>query len=516
MADSNTDSEKKNLGDSWSSRGTVTTNTSLATTDAELLRKKRAVTPYLIYCLGIIAFGSSFQFGYNIGVINAPAEHIKDFIYTNHVGLWGEIDRRTVVVIFSVAVSLFPAGAMIGALMSGYLADRFGRRRTLHFNNVLAILGAALMTSTKYLQLYPLFLIGRFVIGLNAGISSSVVPMYFTELSPVKLRGTVASLPQLMVTISILISAVLGLPFLLGSEDRWPWLFSVMAFPAVCQIVGMFWVPESPRYTLFFKGYDEDALDDLIDLRGDGQVATVELHALQIEKRRESKTAKINVGTLFRKSDFRWPLFLAAFLMVAQQLSGINAAMFFSVKIFQRAGLDMEGAIYATIGVNTVNVLMTIVSAWLVDLPRFGRRSLLLIGKIGMIFTSVGLVITMVYARDSSGIVPYISCVFLPLFVVFFATGPGSIPFFYVSEVFPSNARASASAVCVAINWTFTVVVGIGFLPLENILKEFTFLIFTGCCTVAAIVIFIFLPETKGKTVEEVREDMMKRKKRLC
>ncbi|CAD5219776.1 unnamed protein product [Bursaphelenchus okinawaensis] len=493
------------------------TNT-LSNTDAELLKSKYALTSKLVYALAIIGFGSSFQFGYNIGVINAPDKFIRQFIAENHNSIFNsELSDDSITLIFSLAVSLFPCGAMIGALASAFLADHFGRRTTLHANNGLALLGSFLMTSAKFFNFYPLFHIGRFVIGLNAGISSSVVPMYFTELSTVRLRGSVASLPQLVVTISILFSTVLGLPFLLGNENRWPFLFAVMSVPAVCQIVGLFGVAESPRYTLFFKENPEKALNDLSSLRGDEKFAQVELHSLEIEKQRQENAEKVNVASLLGNASFRWPLFLAAFLMMAQQLSGINAAMFFSTEIFRSAGLNDENSVYATIGVGVVNVLMTVVSVYLVDLPMFGRRSLLLIGMIGMIFASLALVISMYcFTHDiAANVTPYLACAFLLIFVIFFATGPGSIPFFYVSEVFPSSARASASAVCVATNWTFTVIVGVTFLPIEKNLKEFTFLIFTFCCLVASIVIMKFLPETKGKTVEEVEIEMQK-KKRLC
>ncbi|CAD5218708.1 unnamed protein product [Bursaphelenchus okinawaensis] len=472
--------------------------------ETRILKNENPITKKLIYSLAVIVLGS-FQFGYNIGVINASGVYITAFIVENHNETY-DVEL----------ISLFAAGAVIGALMSGLLADHIGRRKTLHFNNILVGIVAFLMCMAKPLGCYQLFHVGRFVIGLNAGVSSSVVPMYFTEMSPVSLRGSVSSLPQLVVTISILISMILGLPFFFGSDHMWPFLFGIIVVPAIIQSVCLFGVPESPRYSMVLKNDVDRTLEDLIKLRRSDRIGVIECKLLEIERNQRDSYDVMNVITLVNHVEYRWPMFLAAFLMMAQQFCGINAAMFFSTEIYRSAGLSDEDSVYASLGVGIVNVLMTVVSVYLVDVPFFGRRLLMLIGKTGMAFSCLALVVSMYCANNgvAEGVTPYLSCAFLPIYVMFYATGPGSIPFFYVSEIFPSSARASASAVCLTTNWVCTIIVGVAFLPVVKQLDEFTFLIFMCSCIVAAIVIFIFLPETKGRTLDEIQLDMDKR--RIC
>jgi len=204
-------------------------------------------------------------------------------------------------------------------------------------------------------------------------------------------------------------------------------------------------------------------------------------------------------------------------MMFSQQFSGINAAMFYSTKIFTDAGLPGDGPIYATIAMGAINVAQTLVSLWLVDHPKFGRRSLHLTGLVGMCLSAILIAVSLSIAgRDpvteqvENQWASYASIVFVLLFVVSFATGPGSIPWFFVSEIFPSTARGNANSIAVMANWLANFLVATFFLPLNNVLGQYTFFVFGAILAFFILFTWKYVPETKGKTVEEINKEMNK------
>ncbi|GMT08391.1 hypothetical protein PENTCL1PPCAC_30565, partial [Pristionchus entomophagus] len=197
---------------------------------------------------------SSFQFGYHIGCINAPMEIITKFVNSSHKDMFSKpLDEGEVKLAWSIAVSMFAVGGMAGGLLSGWAADRFGRKGALLLNNIIAFIAAVLMTGSYYVNAYPLIILGRLIIGFNCGLSSGLVPMYLTEVSPVNYRGMLGSIHQLLVTISILFSQILGLDFIFGSEYRWPYIFAFTVVPSAIQLLTLPACVESPKYSLIVK-----------------------------------------------------------------------------------------------------------------------------------------------------------------------------------------------------------------------------------------------------------------------
>jgi len=317
----------------------------------------------------------------------------------------------------------------------------------------------------------------------------------------VHLRGAVGTVYQLVITISILVSQILGLESILGTENLWPILLAVTAVPAVFQLATLPVCPESPKYLLLSKGQELEAQRALTWLRG-----SIEVHDEMDDMRNEYEAMKlvpkVTLKEMFVNATLRIPLMIAMMIMVAQQLSGINAVMFYSTKIFRMAQLDDKSAQYATLGMGAVNVLMTVVSMFIVE--KAGRKTLLLVGFAGMCCTTILLTICLAYVQDAALWVSYVSILLVILFVVMFAIGPGSIPWFLVSELFNQAARGAATSLAVWVNWAANFIVGIGFLPLQEAMGGKVFIIFAILLALFVLFVYKKVPETKNKTIEEI------------
>lgn len=464
----------------------------------------KGLTTKLIVSIISCAFGSSFQFGFSIGVVNAPASIIKDWLNDSNVRRYDEpLGKDQILLRWSVIVSIFCIGGMIGGMLSGVMAERFGRKGGLLINNILAIFSAILMGMAKMSGFWELLLVGRLLIGVNAGINTGIAPLYLTEISPVHVRGAIGTIHQLVITISILISQILGLSGVLGNS-HWDLLFGFAIVPAVFQILTLPFCPESPRYLFLYKEHDERAQRALMLLRDSADVSE-ELDEMRAEREAMQKEKKVSLKEMFTNRLLRWPLFISFMVMLMQQLSGINAVMYYSTSTFEKAGMDAAGAQGATLAMGTINVLMTFVSMVLVD--KAGRRTLLLTGEIGMIVFTI--LLTIMLNNVQNGTVFAVSAtVSVILFVVMFATGPGSIPWFYVTELFTQGPRGTATAVAVVTNWAANWVVAVMFENLQEMIGPYVFLIFTTLLVFFSIFTWKYLPETKGKTIEEIQAEM--------
>ncbi|GFQ82166.1 solute carrier family 2, facilitated glucose transporter member 3, partial [Trichonephila clavata] len=436
------------------------------------------LTGHLVFAIAAAAFGSSFQHGYNTGVVNAPQRLVEKFINETYFERYNEVPNESVVtIIFSVMVSIFCLGGMIGALGTAFFAEKFGRKGGLLLNNIFVFIAAALMGFGKMAKSYEMLIIGRFVIGLNSGLNAGLSPMYLTEISPVHLRGAVGTIYQLIIAFTILVSQILGMPEILGTEEGWPVLFGLIILPAIFMLVTLPLCPESPKYILIRKGKDVSA------------------------QKGTKLVSKVTLKEMWENAVLRKPLVIAVVVMLSQQLSGINAIIFYSTSIFMNAGLSNQAAIYATLGMGTINVLMTVVSMVLVE--KAGRKTLLLTGLTGMMVITALLTISLALTPNAAWL-SYLSVICIIGFIVLFASGPGSIPWFLVAELFGQGARPIATSIAVSVNWMANFIVSLGFLPIVESIGEYTFLIFTAILAMCCLFTYNKVPETKGRTVEEI------------
>jgi len=457
----------------------------------------------LALAISAAALGSSFQHGYNTGVVNAPQKVISQFMNETFNDRHDEyMTTSQVTGWWSLAVSIYCVGGIIGGLMTGIIADRLGRKSGLLWNNVTAIVGVVLEVLAKYTGAYEILILGRLIIGFNSGLNAGLCPMYLAEIAPQHLRGAIGTVYQLVVTISILFSQILGLEFVMGTELLWPWLLGVALLPAIFQLSTLPVCPESPKYILINQGKEIEAQNALTWFRGTLEVHE-ELDEIKAESEAMKLVPKVTLGEMFTSKTMRMPLIIACMMMLAQQLSGINAVFFFSNTIFASAGLSAAASQYATLGVGVMNVLMTFVSMAIVE--KAGRKTLLLTGFIGMMINVILLYLCLQF-QSAGAWISYVSILWVILFVVMFAVGPGSIPWFLVSELFSQGARPLATSMAVGINWGANFMVGLMFLPLKDAMGPAVFLIFVVLLALFSTFIYFKVPETKNKTIEEIND----------
>jgi len=428
----------------------------------------------------IAAIGGGL-FGYDTGVISGAILYIKKEF---------PIDDATE----GLVVSAVTAGALVSAMVAGVLADRGGRRLT---NIAAGIVFAVASLLCAVANSVSTLIAGRFLVGCGIGLTSVGGPMYIAEASPARIRGTFVSLFQLAVTVGILLAYIAAA--LLAPSAAWRWMLGLAAIPGLLLAVGMFFMPESPRW-LVKQGRRVDARAVLtqIDPHGNPDAALAQL---------EHDLAAEGQGTwadLLRRT-LRPALIVGIGLAVFQQVTGINAVIYYAPQIFQAAGFTSDlTSLAATTGIGTINVLATFIAIWLVD--RAGRRPLLIAGVLGMVTT---LTVLGLAFRDAgsgtAGSLGLITAVCLAAYIVFFAFSLGPIVWLMISEIYPLRNRAQAVAVSTAANWGANFLVSLTFPILTNRLgSSHTFFIYAALGVVTLIFVIARVPETKGKTLEEI------------
>ncbi|XP_040087406.1 solute carrier family 2, facilitated glucose transporter member 1 [Oryx dammah] len=458
----------------------------------------KKLTGRLMLAVGGAVLGS-LQFGYNTGVINAPQKVIEEFYNQTWMQRYAEpIPPATLTTLWSLSVAIFSVGGMIGSFSVGLFVNRFGRRNSMLMMNLLAFVSAVLMGFSKLGKSFEMLILGRFIIGVYCGLTTGFVPMYVGEVSPTELRGALGTLHQLGIVVGILIAQVFGLDSIMGNQELWPLLLSVIFIPALLQCVLLPFCPESPRFLLINRNEENRAKSVLKKLRGTADV-TRDLQEMKEESRQMMREKKVTILELFRSAAYRQPILIAVVLQLSQQLSGINAVFYYSTSIFEKAGVQQP--VYATIGSGIVNTAFTVVSLFVVE--RAGRRTLHLIGLAGMAGCAVLMTIALALLERLPWM-SYLSIVAIFGFVAFFEVGPGPIPWFIVAELFSQGPRPAAIAVAGFSNWTSNFIVGMCFQYVEQLCGPYVFIIFTVLLVLFFIFTYFKVPETKGRTFDEI------------
>jgi sugar porter (SP) family MFS transporter len=431
---------------------------------------------------------SGLLFGYDQGVISGALSFIKtDFDLSN--------------TLVEVVTSWVTLGALFGALAAGSLADRFGRKSALITAGALFIVGALAQSLAPGI---PILVIGRFVIGFGVGVASVAAPVYASELAPAETRGRYVSSYQLAITIGILVAYIVDA--LLSPSGDWRLMLGIAVVPGALLIVFVLIAPRSPRW-LMKEGRREEARATLIQVRGSRGVDE-RLDEVQAEIDRES-AERASWREVFAAGS-RKALWVGLGLAVFQQITGINAIIYYADQIFDLAGLTSPTAqADATmLCVGAVNVLATFIAIAFVD--RLGRRPLLFAGLVGMTvsLTTVGLAFLFVDSGDQQrgmSVLGMVTMMSLMVYIASFAFSLGPIVWTIINEIFPNRIRGRAVATATALNWGSAFLVSQFFLTMvDDIGTSATFLVFAGCSVLAFLWIWRKVPETKGIPLEDM------------
>ncbi|HRW58797.1 MAG TPA: sugar porter family MFS transporter, partial [Chlamydiales bacterium] len=381
-------------------------------------------------------------------------------------------------------------GALIGAFSGGFFSDRYGRKFTLFITSFLFIVGTFFLSFADGISM---LIVGRFFSGLAIGIASVIVPLYISEMSPAEYRGGLVSLNQLAITIGILISLIIDYSF--ADDAQWRKMFGMSFIPAIAYFFGLIFIPETPSF-LASKGKQKKALKILEKIH-----RRKTFDEVVDEPRRHEADKTSSWGYLFSKA-MRPALIVGVGISILQQITGINIVFYYAPRIFQLAGFESaSAAILASMGVGIVNVFITIIALWLIDLV--GRRPLLIAGVIGMSVSLVLLGGVFLMKNEHLGLVAMIA---LMLYVAFFAFSLGPIAWLIISEIYPLGIRGRAMGFASFVNWSSNYIVSVTFLSLVHFFGPAgTFWLYAAIGVIGLWFIFKMVPETKGKTLEQIQ-----------
>jgi len=433
--------------------------------------------------VAIIAAIGGFLFGYDTGVIGGALLFMQ-----KDLGLETHGQQQ-------LTVAILLLGAIVGALIAGWLADRISRRRTKIISGCVYVIGAvACALSMRYWQI----LASRFWLGLAVGCASFVSPMYIAEIVPKRIRGGVVSFNQLMVTLGILVAYIVDWGFA-GFSNNWRWMFAVAVIPGAALAIGMYFMPFSPRW-LVDKGREDEAREVLKNYRdSDDEVED------EIKEIKEISENEFSLRELLGKA-VRRMMIVGVALAIFQQIVGINTVIYYAPTILKFAGQQNTGALTQSVYIGCTNVFFTIVAILLLD--KLGRRFFLITGTSILTVALIGL--GAFFASPTlQHSVGWLALVCLLVYIMGFAIGLGPVFWLMISEIFPLQMRGPAMAVCTMFNWGFNFLIAYTFLSLTNaITKQGTFWLyaFFGIC--AVIFFATVVPETKGRSLEEIQGDL--------
>lgn len=417
-------------------------------------------------------------FGLDVAVISGAEQNIQK--------LW-DLDDLT----HGLAVAMALYGTVIGAAFGGIPADKYGRKKTLIAIGVLffvSSIGAAMASNVH------IFMIYRFIGGLSIGAASVVAPVYISEIAPPKFRGRMVISFQVNIVFGILVAYVSNYLLQGTSQNDWRWMLGIVAIPSVLFTAMMFFTPETPRWLLLNQKNVAAARAVLSITEGENTEAALKEIQLSAQKNGE-KTER-----LFSKK-FQLPLLLAFLFAFFNQLSGINAIIYYAPRIFEMTGLGKESALLSSAGIGAVNMVFTIMGWFLID--RFGRKVLMYIGSIGYIVSLA--LIAFAFFNESYAHVP----LYIFAFIAAHAIGQGSVIWVFISEIFPNSVRASGMAWGSLTHWIFAALITNFFPPLAKSLGGgIIFGTFAVMMVFQLIYVWLMMPETKGVSLEELEGKM--------
>jgi SP family arabinose:H+ symporter-like MFS transporter len=424
---------------------------------------------------------AGFLFGFDTVVISGAERTIQT--------LWGLSPG-----LHGIAMASALYGTVVGSLLGGWPADHFGRKVTLLWIGVLYLIGAA---GSGLAPNVDVFIAARVIGGLGIGISTVVAPMYISEIAPPKQRGRLAGMFQFNIVFGILIAYVSNALLAGVGVNAWRWMLGVAAFPSLLYALFCLGLPESPRWLLSRKNDRAAAIQVL--QRTEPELSSDEI-AAQADEIAAASTVQVSSGK-FWTHRLQKPILLAILIAFFNQLSGINAILYFAPRIFELTGLAAKAALLESVGIGLTNLIFTFVGLWFID--RLGRRTLLYIGSFGYI-ASLGAVAWAFFTQHFS-IVP--ACIFA--FIAAHAIGQGTVIWVFISEIFPNRHRAEGQTLGSSTHWIFAALLTTFFPKMVAAFPPgYVFSFFTGMMVLQLIWVKTMVPETKGVPLEQIQKQL--------
>jgi sugar porter (SP) family MFS transporter len=430
----------------------------------------------------VIALGG-FLFGFDTAVISGAEQSIQKYWHLNSLQ-------------HGLTISIALIGTIMGALFGAIPSDKLGRRKTLYGIALLYLvssLGTALSVN------WYSFLLFRLLGGLGVGASSVTAPIYISEISPADKRGKLVGLFQFNVVFGIVISYFSNYLIGLSGEHSWRLMLGIQAIPSALFFLLLRYVPESPRWLIMKKGKVEEARQ-IFKIINPGTANDIITEIQQTDKLEKEI---LHQDPLFSKR-YRTPVMLAILFAVFNQVSGINAIIYYSPRIFEMTGLGTRSSLLSTVGLGAINFLFTLLAMNFID--RIGRRTLMLIGSMGLIFT-LGMVSYSFFTQHFNGwAVPF----FLFMYIAFFAFSQGAVIWVFISEIFPGQVRAKGQTLGSTTHWVMAAVIAFSFPYLsEKAGGGNTFLFFCLMMCLQLVFVWKLMPETKGKSLEQIEHTLV-------
>lgn len=434
-----------------------------------------------VFYLSIVAALAGFIFGFDTVVISGADKKLQS--------LWGSSDFYHGVVVMAMALW----GTVLGALGGSFPTNKFGRKNTLLIIGILYIisaLGSALANSSEF------FAFSRFIGGIGIGVSTIAAPAYISEISPSDKRGSLVGLYQFNIVFGILIAFLSN--YLLNDlgENSWRWMMGVEFFPAIIYTILVFNIPKSPRW-LIQKGKIEAANNVLNEITPNENIKEL-ISVISKEK--------VDINESIFQLKYRFSLLLTFFIAAFNQLSGINAFLYYAPRIFEEAGLGQSTALLSSVGIGIVNLIFTFIGISLID--KLGRKQLMYFGSFGYII-SLSLVSIGFFFKLNPILIP----IFLFVFIASHAIGQGTVIWVFISEIYPNHLRSSGQSFGSSVHWVLAAMIP-SLIPIlfSSIGAGFVFLFFSFMMVLQLIFVYYLMPETKGISLEELSKTLIKKK----
>ncbi|EPD33597.1 sugar porter (SP) family MFS transporter [Propionimicrobium lymphophilum ACS-093-V-SCH5] len=439
----------------------------------------------------LVASIGGLIFGFDTAVISGTTKALERVFTLDSFGL-------------GIAVSSATIGTIFGAVFAGSLADRFGRKKMLFAIGALFMIGA-LGTALTPASAYWFFLLCRVLGGIGVGMSSVCAPIYTAEIAPAAQRGRLVGLVQFNIVLGILVAYASNaiIRAIVNNPDAWRWMLGVMAAPSAIFLILLFSVPETPRW-LMNQNREDEAIEISRRLCRTEEESDAEIQDIKVQLVADSKNKKVPFFT----KRYRKVILLAIAIAAFNQLSGINAILYYAPMVMQQAGAGEDISYLMSIAVGFMNLIATMTALTVID--KLGRRTLMFVGSIGYLI-SLGFLagVMFVYEGNFTSTSSILVLVGLMVFIAAHAFGQGSVIWVFISEIFPNQVRGRGQSLGSTTHWIFAAITSFAFPSMIELLGGgFSFLIFFACMACQLIWVLKIMPETKGVPLEEMADKL--------